>query len=114
VEVFSGLIGMVGLAGLIYVLNMMRQLSNRLGAVTKMAPYYRAYSVAAILCMLAFVTRLLRTSVLGQAPDHRLPLPWLYDPGLDLAGYHLPLAVALTISLVVTWRYWAWLLRESG
>lgn len=111
-EVFSGLIGMVGLAGLIYVLNLMGQLSNRLGAVTKMAPYYRAYTVAAVLCMLAFVTRLLRTSMLGQPSNHRLPLPWLYDPWLDLAGYHLPLAVALTISLAVTWRYWAWLLKE--
>jgi hypothetical protein len=29
-----------------------------------------------------------------------------------LLAYHVPLALGLTVSLVVIWRYWSWLLRE--
>ncbi len=111
-EVFSGLIGMVGLAGVLYALVLLNQLSRKLGAVTKMAPYYRGYYVAAGLVGVAALARLLATSVLGASlnqPD----IAWLNDPLFLLLAYHLPLALALTLSLGITWRYWSWLLREA-
>jgi hypothetical protein len=112
VEVFSGLVGTLGLASLVYGLLILNQLSRKLGAVTKMPPFFRGYYLAGVLVGLALLTRLVRTSLLSKPLEDSAQLAWLNSPLVDLLGYHLALALAMTISLAVTWRYWSWLLRE--
>jgi hypothetical protein len=58
----------------------------------------------------ALVSQLLRMSVLlsGQASH-----PWLDMPEFYLIAHHLPMAIGITIGLVVTWHYWSWLLTET-
>ena len=109
-RVLSGVLGMIGLIGLLYGLGLLTQLSRKLGAVTKMAPYYRGYYVAIILGMVALVVRLLVVS--AQATSDQPDWAWMGHPLFALFGYHIPLAIAVTVSLAITWRYWAWLLRE--
>lgn len=108
--VLSGLIGMVGIASLLYALSLLNQLSRKLGAVTKMPPYYRGYYVAIVLGVCAFLARLVHISALGNLgqPD----VAWLGSTTFALLGFYLPLALAVTVSLFVTWRYWSWLLHE--
>jgi len=109
-KVLSGLIGMMGIASLLYALNLLNQLSRKLGSVTKMPPFYRGYYVAIALVAIAGLARLAHISGLGnlEQPD----IAWLGSTGFALLTYHVPLALAVTISLFVTWRYWSWLLRE--
>lgn len=109
-KVLSGLIGMVGIASLLYALTLLNQLSRKLGAVTKMPPFYRGYYVAIALAALAFLARLVHISGLGNLEQPEIA--WLGSTGFAILVYHVPLALAVTISLFVTWRYWSWLLRE--
>jgi uncharacterized membrane protein YbjE (DUF340 family) len=38
----------------------------------------------------------------------------LTDPIFYLLLHHLPMAIAMSISLGVTWYYWSWLLKERS
>jgi hypothetical protein len=87
-----------GLVAVMVLLYTLATLSRRLGAVTKMKPYYRGFYVAMIAVAVA-----IGAAVLRRPQD---------DLSLFLAAYYLPLIVAGVISLVVTYRYWGWLFRE--
>jgi hypothetical protein len=109
-RIFAAILGTAGLAGVLYALAVLAQFGRKLGAVTKMRPYYRGYYVAIICVGLALITRLLRASVFwAEQPQ---AIPFLSEPLFQLLLYHLPLAIGLTASLVVTWHYWSWLLKE--
>jgi hypothetical protein len=86
-------------------------LSRRLGAVTKMRPYYRAFLVAGGFVILAFTTYVLRNSAFLAGDSHA---EWLLDPLFGLLLFHLPLFIGVTINLLLVWRYWSWLLKEDG
>lgn len=73
-------------------------LSQRLGAVTKRPRSYRWFFVAVALIMIGMMIRLLQ---LGAAQTGDMALL-----------YTVLLAVALTLSVVIAWRYWGWLLSE--
>jgi hypothetical protein len=100
----ASLLAVIG-ATLIYM-----NLSRRLGAVTKMRPYYRAFLVAAGFITLSFTTYVLRNSAYLAEDPHA---EWLLSPLAGLLLFHLPLFVGVTIDLIVVWRYWSWLLREG-
>jgi chromate transport protein ChrA len=89
--------GLIAVAVMLYILAM---LSRRLGAVTKMKPYYRGFYLAMAGVIFALVSTLLRQS----------------DADADLSVYvfvyYLPLILSGLISLVVAYRYWGWLFRE--
>jgi hypothetical protein len=36
----------------------------------------------------------------------------LNSPVFYLLLYHLPLALGLSLGLMITWHYWSWLLKE--
>ncbi len=108
--VLSGLIGTAGIASLIYAMGLLTLLSRKLGAVTKMRRYYRGYYVAIVLGVCALAARLVYIS--GRGNVDQPATPWWGSSTFALLAYHLPLALAISISLAITWRYWSWLLRE--
>ena len=86
------------------------QLSNRLGGVLRMPPYYRQFYVGAGLVGLALLDYLVSVSL--AADPAGAPFSHLQSLPATLLLYHLPLALGLTIGLAAAWRYWARLLHE--
>jgi hypothetical protein len=99
------------LIGVIYLLYIFSVLSRKLGSVTKMRPFYRGYYVAMGMIGLAVVASWLLLTV-RMTPD-LLPVAWR-DETLYLVIFNAALAVAVTLSLVLAWRYWGWLFKERG
>lgn len=94
------LFGVAGLCAVIFLLYIFATLSRRLGAVTKMKPYYRGFYIAMILIGGAILA-----AMTGNGDGAS-------DASIYLLVYYVPLALAGVISLVVALRYWGWLLRE--
>jgi hypothetical protein len=85
------------------------RLSERLGSVEKMAPIYRYYYVALVFLAIAYIAHL----VVARVSFTPATFPtWLFSPWFVLLTHHLPFAVGVTIGIVVTWRYWSWLLNQ--
>lgn len=99
------------LIGVIYLLYIFSVLSRKLGSVTKMRPFYRGFYVAIGLIGLGMVSSWLFLTV-RITPD-LLPAAWR-DETLYLAIFNVALAVAVTLSMGVAWRYWGWLFKERG
>lgn len=109
--IIGAVLGSMGLISLTYALLVLAQFGRKLGAVTKMKPFYRGYYVAACFVGLALIVRLIRASVFLAPPD---TIPTLLNSALFyLFFYHLPLAIGLSVGLAITWRYWSWLLKEQ-
>jgi hypothetical protein len=108
-NIIGAILGSAGLAAIIYTLVILAQFGRKLGAVTKMTPYYRGYYLAIGCVGLALMIRLLRISIFQVPSEDALHAPTFY-----LLLYHLPLAIGLSLSLGITWRYWSWLLKDSG
>jgi uncharacterized membrane protein HdeD (DUF308 family) len=89
-----------GLAAVMVVLYILAALSRRLGAVTKMKPYYRGFYIAMACLAIAIGTAVLRQPMMSS------------DLSVFLFLYYLPLLLSGIISLVVAYRYWGWLFRE--
>jgi len=101
--------GTLGTLSIVFLLYILARLSERLGSVERMEPIYRYYYLALLLIVLAYVFHLLVVRV-NLTPEN-FP-DWVLAPWFVLLAYYLPLAVGLTIGLVVTWQYWSWLIRE--
>jgi hypothetical protein len=91
------------------VFYVLARLSERFGSVLKMPPIYKRFYVAQGFAGLAFLANLVLVG-LNLSSTHVFL-------GMDVAlfaliFYHLPLSVAVTISLATTWKYWGWLLVE--
>jgi len=109
-DIIGAILGSIGLASLVYALLILAPFGRKLGAVTKMSPYYRGYYVAASLVSVALVIRIVRASVFWAPRDS---IPSLLNSSLFyLFLYHLPLALGLCLGLLITWYYWSWLLKE--
>ena len=108
--IVGAILGSLGLFSLLFALIILAQFGNKLGAVTKMRPFYRGYYVAACLVGLALVVRFVRTSVVWASPESMSPL--LNEPVFYLLLHHLPLALGVTLGVGITWHYWSWLLKE--
>jgi len=113
-----------GLASVALVLLILARLTEKWEAVTRQKSYYRLfYVLAGVIVLLAGVhlyriavlvpdqfslvhdTRTLfreQTGVSSSPPELRA---WFY-----LVFYYLPLALTMTISLLLTWRNWGWLI----
>jgi len=109
VKVFMTVLGCVGLLSVIYALWVLSRLSEKLGAVTKMPPFYRGFYVAISLFSLAVASDLIKASV--QAGSEQIP-PFLSADVFYLAAFYLPLLLGSVIALAITWRYWGLLIKE--
>ncbi|MFQ6014712.1 MAG: hypothetical protein ACE5NP_04640 [Anaerolineae bacterium] len=109
-DLVIALLGSAGLASLLYVTQILAKLSQKLGEVTKMKEYFRAYRLSLSLFGTALFTQLLKTSTLSAS--HSLPFP-LDSDLFYMIFYHIPLAAGATIALAITIKYWGWLLRQE-
>lgn len=88
---------------LMITLWVMAQISRRFGEVTHRPPLYRAFYVALALLVFPLVVRLLALGLTAQQ------IADLGGNTLEAALHDLPLAASITLAVVVTWRYWGWL-----
>ena len=96
------LIGVFSIAVALVVLGL---LSKRLGQVTRAPRYYRGFYMAALFLIVSLLFRLFNI-VQSQIPAADDPVAVIFYIGLP--------AFALTISLMIAWRYWSWLLAERS
>ena len=94
-------LGVVGLIAVIYLVYIFANLSQRLGAVTKMRPHFRLFYLAMALLGVSMLARVIRSNGL------------LNNSLLYVATYHLPFVIAIAISVGVAWYYWSWLFKEK-
>jgi hypothetical protein len=108
VKVLTAILGSFSLLAVIYTLYILAHLSRRYGQVIKLTPHYRGFYVSIGLVCLAFVSHLMKGSMINagqQAPS------LLTDDRFYLLTYYLPLTLAAAVALGAAWRYWGWLLR---
>lgn len=87
------------------------RISERFGAVIKMAPIFRYYYVGLVFLAISLVTHFVVVYVLLAL--EKTPA-WVNSSLFLLLAYHLPLAIGLSLGLVITWRYWSWLVTEQN
>ena len=100
------LIGSIAVGYLLYIFAV---LSRKLGAVTKMKPYYRwlygSIVVVVVTTVIEWIVLMLRAAP-QNAPEV------VMSEWFQLIGHTIPLSAAVVIALVVVLRYWGWLFRE--
>ncbi len=108
---FFTILGPVGTISIIFIFFILARLSDKLGAVTRMPPYFRWFWAGTGFLAIALISQLVRISVslTGQTNLQLLDNSTFY-----LVTYHFPMAIGVTIGLAVTWRYWSWLLTERN
>ena len=52
--------------------------------------------------------------IVRNVPGWQTSYPLFNDHLFYLVTYHVPMAIGVTIGLIVTWRYWSWLLTERN
>jgi hypothetical protein len=139
VRLLLAMLGTAGLASVMLMLAILARLTRRWQAITRARSHYPWFYVASILVGLASLARLVRIGYLPLTADAVYPpgeiapalgqvlvgdplptgdrqviaslSPFLEsDSWFYLLFYHLPLVIALTISLTLAWRNWGWLL----
>ncbi|NDJ85528.1 MAG: hypothetical protein GYB66_06550 [Chloroflexi bacterium] len=104
---FLVLLSTVGPIAVMVMLLVLGELSRRLGAVLKTSPAHRWFYLAALLTAISVVVRLLSIGL--PARDFNIEDG---DTSLSLV-YLAPLTIGVVIGLVITWRYWGWLVYAS-
>jgi hypothetical protein len=108
---FLTLLSPVGTVSIMFLFFFLARLSEKLGAVTRMSAHYRWFWVGIGFLGIALISQLLRITVSLTGQTSYL---LLNDPLFYLVTYHVPMAIGVTIGLIVTWRYWSWLLTEQN
>lgn len=100
----------IGLLSIAYLGFLFANLSRRLSAVTKMKDYYRWFVMASGFVTLAAMGQVVQgTAHLACSPV----APVLRAPWFALVSFHIPLAIGVTLTLVLVWHYWRWILKEK-
>ena len=103
-------LGAIGLLAVVYLGFMFANLSRRLSAVRKMADYHRWFQVANGFVALAAMSQIVR-GIAVLAPDVAYPI--LLESWFALVSFYIPLAVGVSLDLVLVWYYWGWILKEK-
>jgi len=103
-------LGAVGLLAVVSLTLLFADLSRRLCAVTKMPDHHHWFVAASVLIALAAASQVIR-GIANLAPDRALPV--LLTPWFSLASFHIPLAVGVTLCLVLVCSRWGWILKEK-
>lgn len=102
------LLSFLGTLALFVMLVVLGLLSKRLGGVTRTAPYYIGFFIAAGLVGISAVLQILDMGAhiqIASALEREIFRLVIYS-GLP--------ALAFTIGVIVAWRYWSWLLAERN
>jgi hypothetical protein len=108
--ILSSILGTFGTLSLLALVFILAQLSRRFGAVSQMSPFYRGYYIALIFLAIGWFTHVF---VAGAYLEPTQVPPLITQPWFLFVTYHLPLALGVTISFAITWRYWSWLVIDS-
>lgn len=103
---WSGLVGAFGPLSICIMFVVLGLLSQRLGRVTRVKPYYIGLYIAALLFGISTLARVVN---LGRGADAAVNLG---RESLLLFFYTVVPALGVTIGLIVAWRYWSWLFAE--
>ncbi len=106
-QVLTSHLSVLAVVGALYATWLLFNFSRRMTEVTRMAEHYRWFIVGEVflgVALLGYV--LLSNAALVHGP------PFLLSPLFALLAFHLPLALGVGISLVVTLIYWGWLVRK--
>jgi len=95
---------------IVILFHILAKLSRRFGSVLQMNAVYKWYYLAEGLGIIAVLAHLWQASAILSSPS--APSVAL-SPAFILFLHHLPMAAAVTIGLVVTWKYWRWLIIEE-
>jgi hypothetical protein len=87
------------------------KLSERFGSVIKMRPQYRYYYLALVFLLIGWIAQLL---VMAADLMPATLQNWLHSFWFVLLAYYLPVTIGVTIGLIITWRYWSWLVAERN
>lgn len=105
-------LGTAGLSAVALVLAIIARLTQRWESVTRVKSHYQWFYVSVGLLLIAAFSRLVRSVYLvSDAGPAALTSPWSW---VYVLLYHLPLIAGATISVIVAWRNWGWLLRERS
>jgi hypothetical protein len=104
--VITSILGSFGILSIIILFVILAKLSQRFGAVIKMPPVYRYYYTALVLLAISYITHVVSVTDIISVET---TLAWVL-----LATYYLPLVFGVTLGLIITWRYWNWLVTEPG
>ncbi|MCP4537395.1 MAG: hypothetical protein GY832_09635 [Chloroflexi bacterium] len=104
-------LGVVGLLAVAYLGFLFANFSRRLSAVTRMANHHQWFLIANIFVALAAMSQIIRSTA-ALAPPNIAPAVVL-QPWFSLISFHIPLAIGITIDLVLVWYYWGWILKEK-
>jgi len=104
-------LGVGGLLAIAFLGLLFALFSRRLSSVTRMTNYHRWFLVAAVFVILAAMSQVIRSTA-ALAPSGVAP-PVLLEPWFSLVSFHIPLAIGITIDLVLVWYYWGWILKEK-
>lgn len=107
----GSLMGALGTLSILVLFYILAKLSERFGAVIKMRPRYRYYYLALVFLSIGWIAQLLVMAV------NLLPANiqnWFDSSWFLLLAYYLPVTIGVTIGLVITWRYWSWLIVEHN
>jgi hypothetical protein len=105
-QVWFDWLALLGLSGLLALLFVLGLISKRFGEATRAKPYYLGFFAAQGMLGLSLAARaanLILNLVRPEDLTHDFVWVGLYT-GLP--------ALAITVSVVVAWRYWSWLLAE--
>ncbi len=94
----------------IYLGVLFTNFSRRLGTVTRMSNHYPWFWIANGFIALATMSQIV-LGIAELAPDHALPV--LLEPWFSLIIFYIPLAIGVTIDLILVWYYWRWILKEK-
>ncbi len=95
---------------IVILFHILAKLSRRFGSVLKMNAVYKWYYLAEGLGIVALLAHLWQASAILSPPNAS---SFALTPAFILMFHHIPLAAAVTIGLVVTWKYWRWLIIEE-
>jgi len=104
-------LGTLGTLSILFLFYIFARLSERFGAVTKMPPFYRYYYVALVFLTVGAIAHIL---VVRAHWAYKQPPDWLMSPWFLVLAHFLPLTIGVTIGLVITWRYWSWLVSKRN
>lgn len=109
-KLIIAILSSMGIVAAIYVSYVLKELSWKLGSVTKMPPYYRVFYLMGGVLSVAIFARILKASLI-LVPPETIPYP-LNSPFFYVAAYHIPLFLGMLTGLWATLKYWKWLLEE--
>jgi len=107
IQILTSHLGLLGLGSTLYLSQILKTFSRRMGEVTKMPPYYRWFDVSSIFISIAFLGQaMLCSAALAGRPAI------LFTDAFALYTFYLPLAVGAGIDIGVALVYWGWLIHE--